>query len=114
MKTLDTAAWTDFHVQPVTLGYHARAIAAQQRTTDKLCVPFPAFNVIDERASYDAHKAQAEKVIEAAMDLIIDQIEIVRDMAEQKTDRKELREQIEETVSEALFDADDYYEQEDS
>ena len=102
----------DLDTKPVALGFHKQAIEAQIRATEKLRVPFPAFNVLDEATSYETHKAQAEKVIEAAADLILEQIEILRDMADLKTDRANFRELLNELVGEELYEPNEAMERE--
>lgn len=110
MSALKEFSLSDLDSKPITLGYHKQAIEAQQRAAAKLTIPFPAYNLTNEAASYAAHRAQAEKVIDAAMDLIIAQIEILRDMGEErKTDRSAIREIFTETVSNELYDADQYF-----
>lgn len=110
MPALKEYSLSDLDTKPVTLTYHKQAVDAQLRATEKLRIPFPAFQIFDERSSYDAHRAQAEKVIDAVIDLIIDQIEILRDMGnEPTTDRTAIREIFAETVNNELYDADQHF-----
>lgn len=110
MSALKKFRLGDFDTKPITLAYHKQAIEAQQRAASRLTVPFPAFSLINERASYDAHRAQAERVIEAATDLIIRQIEILRDAAGERTDSANIRTLINEIVSEELYAPDQHFE----